>query len=141
MSFNPELRAGDADRDRVISVLTDSYAEGRLTNDEFQIRVDSVHAARTLGELSALIVDLPDAKAEVDVAQTNTVSLRKRRKDLRAGWTSWLGVGILVNVIWVATLMTQEGSAPYYWPIWVMGPWGAGMLIATISKPRDETSS
>ncbi len=141
MSFDPDLRAGDADRDRVISVLTDSYAEGRLTNDEFQLRVDSVHAARTFGELSALVVDLPNAKTEVNVPETNTVSLRKRRRNLRAGWTSWLGVGISVNVIWVATWITQQGSAPYYWPIWVMGPWGAGMLIATISGPKNETSS
>ena len=26
------------------------------------------------------------------------------------------------------------GSPPYYWPIWVMGPWGAAMLIGTLTR-------
>ena len=136
VSLDPELRAGDADRDRVIAVLTESYTEGRLTNDEFQLRVDSAHAARTFGELDALVDDLPRANTEVEVPENNTVSRPRRRKDLRAGWVSWLGVGIMVNVIWGATWITQGGGAPYYWPIWVMGPWGAGILIATMSGPR-----
>ena len=136
MSHDPELRAGDTDRDRTIAVLTDGYAEGRLTNDEFQVRVDSAHVASTVGELNALVVDLPKAKSDDEVRQANAVSRPKLSKDLRAGWVSWLGVGILVNVIWGATWITHGGSAPYYWPIWVIGPWGAGMFIATMSEPR-----
>jgi hypothetical protein len=53
---------------------------------------------------------------------------------VRNGWASWLGVGALVNVIYFASWMSEGGSAPYYWPIWVMGPWGAAMLIRTLSK-------
>jgi hypothetical protein len=30
--------------------------------------------------------------------------------------------------------MSEGGSPPYYWPIWVMGPWGAAMLIGTLSR-------
>ncbi|MDE0974942.1 MAG: DUF1707 domain-containing protein [Candidatus Nanopelagicales bacterium] len=100
MSLDPELRAGDTDRNRTIAVLTDGYAEGRLTNDEFQIRVDSAHVASTVGELNALVVDLPKVKTEDEVPLTNAVSRPKLSKDLRARWVSWLGVGILVNVIW-----------------------------------------
>jgi hypothetical protein len=53
---------------------------------------------------------------------------------IRNGWAAWLGVSVMVNVIYFASWMTSGGSAPYYWPIWVMGPWGAAMLIGTFSK-------
>ena len=39
----------------------------------------------------------------------------------------------MTNVIWAATWITNGGNAPSYWPIWVMGPWGAVMVIATIN--------
>ncbi len=56
-----ELRASDADRDRVADILREALAEGRLTADEHAERVDGVLATRTLGELEAFIRDLPAA--------------------------------------------------------------------------------
>lgn len=35
-------------------------------------------------------------------------------------------------VIWLATWMTSGGPVPYFWPIWVIGPWGAAMLIGAL---------
>ncbi|MFC9960461.1 DUF1707 domain-containing protein [Streptomyces nigra] len=54
-----ELRASDADRDRIADILRDALAEGRLTADEHAERVEGVLAARTVGELEAFIRDLP----------------------------------------------------------------------------------
>ncbi|MBQ1000967.1 DUF1707 domain-containing protein [Streptomyces sp. RK62] len=54
-----ELRASDADRDRITDILRDALAEGRLTADEHAERVEGVLAARTVGELEAFIRDLP----------------------------------------------------------------------------------
>jgi hypothetical protein len=66
---------------------------------------------------------------------------RKERREIKSAWASWLGVGVLVNIIWFATWM-GSGPAPYYWPIWVIGPWGGGMLIWTLTsrfeKPHDD---
>jgi hypothetical protein len=56
---SPDLRASDADRDRVATQLRDHLADGRLTLDEFTERVDAAHAARTVGELGELTRDLP----------------------------------------------------------------------------------
>jgi hypothetical protein len=56
---------------------------------------------------------------------------------VRNGWASWLGVSVLVNIIWAAGWLSEPGSVPYYWPIWVMGPWGAAMLIRTLSSRDD----
>lgn len=56
-----ELRASDADRDRVADILRDALGEGRLTADEHAERVEGVLSAKTVGELEVFIQDLPAA--------------------------------------------------------------------------------
>ncbi|MFJ6212742.1 DUF1707 domain-containing protein [Streptomyces sp. NPDC092296] len=55
----PELRASDADRERVAEVLRDAFADGRLDVVEHAERIEAVYAAKTLGELEPLTRDLP----------------------------------------------------------------------------------
>ena len=80
--------------------------------------------------LLALTADLPH---DPPPNSSPAVHAAKEQRDMRSAWASWLGVGVLVNIIWFGTWM-GNGPAPYYWPIWVMGPWGAGMLIWTLSS-------
>lgn len=54
-----DLRAGDRDRDAVATVLREQHLAGRLDSDEFQERLDHCLAAKTYGELDALVADLP----------------------------------------------------------------------------------
>lgn len=54
----PLIRASDADRDRVVALLSDAFAEGRLTRDEHSDRLGRAMGARTVGELEPLTVDL-----------------------------------------------------------------------------------
>ncbi|MFG2679075.1 DUF1707 domain-containing protein [Streptomyces sp. NPDC048392] len=54
-----ELRASDADRERVAEVLRDALAEGRLDMAEFEERLDATYGARTYGELAPITRDLP----------------------------------------------------------------------------------
>jgi hypothetical protein len=54
-----DMRASDADRERVAEALREAYAEGRLTVDEHAERVDAVYAAKTMGDLVPLTRDLP----------------------------------------------------------------------------------
>ncbi|MBT2456585.1 DUF1707 domain-containing protein [Streptomyces sp. ISL-86] len=54
-----ELRASDADRDRIAQILADALAEGRLTSEEHSERLDSLYAVKTVGELEVLVRDLP----------------------------------------------------------------------------------
>ncbi|UQX02781.1 DUF1707 domain-containing protein [Streptomyces sp. RerS4] len=54
-----ELRASDADRDRIAHILADALAEGRLTSDEHAERLDSLYSRKTVGELDVLVRDLP----------------------------------------------------------------------------------
>jgi hypothetical protein len=53
-----DLRASDADRERVVRLLRDAHGDGRLTLDEHTERVHHAYAARTLGELAELTGDL-----------------------------------------------------------------------------------
>ncbi len=52
------MRASDRDRDVVLGVLAEGYADGRITKEEYDERSGATAAAKTLGELPALIVDL-----------------------------------------------------------------------------------
>ncbi|MCX4764713.1 DUF1707 domain-containing protein [Streptomyces sp. NBC_01275] len=56
-----ELRASDADRDRIADILRDALAEGRLTAEEHAERVEGVLSAKTVGELDVFVRDLPAA--------------------------------------------------------------------------------
>jgi hypothetical protein len=57
---NPlDLRASDADRERVAKILHDAMAEGRLTVDELDERLQTVYKSRTLGDLVPITADLP----------------------------------------------------------------------------------
>jgi hypothetical protein len=53
------LRASHADREQVIGTLKAAFVQGRLTKDEFDLRVGQTLAARTYAELAALTADLP----------------------------------------------------------------------------------
>ncbi|MFF1839556.1 DUF1707 domain-containing protein [Streptomyces sp. NPDC058231] len=55
----PDMRASDAERERVAEVLRDAVAEGRLRMEEFEERLEAAYTARTHGELEPLISDLP----------------------------------------------------------------------------------
>ena len=59
-----DLRASDADRDRVLALLAEAMSDGRLTPDEHAERVQRACTARTLGELADLTTDLVVASAQ-----------------------------------------------------------------------------
>lgn len=59
-----DLRASDADRERVITLLNEAAGDGRLTLSEHSERAERAYAARTLGELAELTTDLAVASAQ-----------------------------------------------------------------------------
>ena len=63
MMRDPNLRASDADREATANRLRQHHIEGRLDQDEFQARLDSCFAAKTVGELADVTRDLPAARA------------------------------------------------------------------------------
>lgn len=57
--LSPSMRAASADRERTVDVLKAGFAEGRLTQDEYNDRMAKAYDARTYGDLAALVQDLP----------------------------------------------------------------------------------
>jgi hypothetical protein len=55
----PSMRAGDADRDRVLAELSQHFQAGRLTVDELDERNGRALTAKTMGDLASLLTDLP----------------------------------------------------------------------------------
>jgi Domain of unknown function (DUF1707) len=58
-SDKPEVRIGDAERDRAVATLGDHFAAGRLTREEFDERIEQAMQARFDRDLRPLFVDLP----------------------------------------------------------------------------------
>ncbi|MFR9674390.1 DUF1707 SHOCT-like domain-containing protein [Streptomyces sp. TR06-5] len=54
-----DVRASDADRDRVADILREALAEGRLDAQEHSERLDALYEAKTMGQLEPLVRDLP----------------------------------------------------------------------------------
>lgn len=62
---NDHLRVSNADRAKVGQLLERAVAEGMITLDEFSDRCDAALAARTRGELSVVVADLPLVSPQV----------------------------------------------------------------------------
>jgi len=61
MATGPDLRIGDAERDAAAAGLREHYAQGRLSLEEFNQRIDAVFAATTQSQLGRVTSDLPHA--------------------------------------------------------------------------------
>jgi len=57
-----EMRASDSDRDAVVSDLSEHFQAGRLTAEEFDQRTERALSARSWGELTDLLADLPGTR-------------------------------------------------------------------------------
>lgn len=145
--LQPELRVSDSDRDRVAKALQEHFAQGRLDNEEFNLRVSAAYAAKTTGELTELTRDLPERDlyrlntGSSPMAAAPTASGVLRDPALVIPWTIWAGVSGLNLMIWFLVWLGQGGGV-YPWWIWVAGPWGVVMLAITAavvltSGPRD----
>lgn len=129
------MRAADADRQFVADRLRDALNEGRLTLGEYDERLKDAYAARTYGELDAVLHDLPTvtapARQQVATAATTTPVPPTRGGLpgwLLASWGSWLSTALICFVIWG---LTSPGGYP--WPLWVAGPTGAILLARTVT--------
>ncbi|GEL26210.1 hypothetical protein PSU4_51640 [Pseudonocardia sulfidoxydans NBRC 16205] len=125
----PGLRVGDAERERTEALLRTHVGAGRLDLPEFESRLDAVYAARTQADLDAVTRDLP-ASPPAAAAQRP----QRPQKDLQraAMWAPWAVVGAICLVVWLATCL-GTGSVQPFWPVWVIGPWGAVLLLGTLT--------
>ena len=115
----PDLRASDAERERVAAFLRDQAAEGRLDADELDERVGKAYSAKTVRELQALIADLPRAPfARPRPQRTRHYAPAPARRNgmppavVPLGILAFLafgGPGIVWAVAWIGTALALTG--------------------------------
>jgi hypothetical protein len=149
MPGDPRLRASDADRERTAELLREHHAVGRLTAEEFDGRVDKAFQAATIGELDALLADMP----AIDLYQLPSAGIRPgrvarardrgragldRRTDGRlvsrvgATWGAFAAGSALLIAFWVTVGVTTGGLAWLPWFLLIIVPWG----VAIARRPQ-----
>ncbi|MCM6773855.1 DUF1707 domain-containing protein [Nocardia sp. CDC159] len=129
MDISTGIRVSDAERQQVAELLVRSVGEGRIDLREYDERLARVYAAATREDLRAVTADLPKPSAS-----GGNSTPRGARVPLwqRIEGGAWLGVGLLNILIWAAVSL-GVGELVYFWPIWVIGPWGAVLAFRVLT--------
>ena len=127
---NPSLRASDADRERIVEILRQHTAEGRITADEFEDRMNAAYGAKTVGALAELTTDLPVDLAEHSRRTAELARQARPRKPIsrkvREEFSGLASLGVVLTVVWVIS------GGGYFWPAWPLGIIGALMVAGMI---------
>lgn len=118
---SPYLRVSDAERADVADRLSKHYGDGRLDQAEFDERLERAMHAKTQGDLSGLLDDLPPVPAEGEAAPPRSRHFLAR---------------FLVLVFIVAagsTALWQQAVHPFYFPV----PWLLIGLLVFLLLRRD----
>ena len=146
MPGNPSMRASDADRERTATLLREHHAEGRLTGEEFHERLDAAYVAKTLGDLDALLADLP----AIDLYRLPAAGLRPAPRGTgswQAGrpsniarykggsitprqvgqWAVWAGSSGALFLAWLIVGAVAGGVAWLPWFLLIVIPWAIAL--------------
>lgn len=128
-----QMRAADADRQQVAERLRVALDEGRLDLGEYDERLQRAYAAKTYEDLDVLVADLPVAASALPAAAAPAVERRGATAAwLSHLWSSWAKTAAILTVIWLLPVLLGAGSIGY-WPAWALGPWGAVLLVQTVT--------
>jgi Domain of unknown function (DUF1707) len=140
MPGDPRVRASDTDRERTASLLREHHAQGRLTPEEFNERLDKVFEAKTIGDLDALLADLPG----IDLYRLPAAGIRPAPPGARrsrggsaleqrgegpiirrsgAAWAAWAAISTALFVAWLSLGLISGGTAWIPWFLLVVIPW------------------
>jgi len=118
------LRIGDAERDAAAADLGEHFVAGRLSLDELHERLDEVLRAKTHGQLSRTMADLPGYRRSLrpvtPAARPATAAPHRRgSQDTpsdRAGRFAALSLLILAMLIWLFTALLFARHGFYHEP-------------------------
>lgn len=130
-----EMRAGDSDRQAVADKLKRALDEGRLDLAEYDDRLQKTYAAKTYGDLDALLEDLPGSavspqpRADPEPAAAGPPPQKgSSRGGQLAPWLGGFGgIFVVCTVIWLATSI-GSGHVQYFWPVWLLIPMAVGFM-------------
>jgi hypothetical protein len=128
-----QLRTSHADREQAIDVLKAAFVQGRLTRDEFDLRVGQVFVSRTYADLGALTADIPgwvtDARPPAEHAPEPGRVLSFKTAS-RVG-----AVAAVPSMASAAEVMIQSSAVPAVVGVLIVGLTGllvAGLMAALL---------
>jgi hypothetical protein len=121
------MRIGDAERNEMSEMLSKHYSDGRLDAAEFQERLDKAMSAKTRGDLSGLLADLPNLRAPAQ-APAPPPPHRHRPRVLRL-------VLFAVVAFWALSLLGAAGR--FFWVGGFHLPWLLIGLVVLFVWSRD----
>jgi len=128
-----QLRTSYADREQMIDVLKAAFVQGRLTKDEFDLRVGQVLASRTYADLDVPTADIPDG---VTSAQPPAEHAREPGRVLSFKTAALVGaVGAGPSMASAAVVLMQSSGVPAVAGVLLVGLTGlfvTGLLAALL---------
>jgi hypothetical protein len=122
-SESTPMRAADRDRDVVLRVLGEAYADGRLDREEYDERSTATSRAKTLGELRPIIADLVPATQTVrrgqelalaSQAELRAMAVEEYQRERRNAVSGAIGPAVVLTGIW------WFAGHGFYWPAFVI---------------------
>lgn len=127
-------RVSDAERDQAISALSEHYSLGRLDLDELNHRADLVFQAKTQADVVAVLADLPATQLPTPrTVQAGKAPPASVPTPSAARWRAWALTAVICLTVWLIASISQ-GAPDYFWPFWVIVPWGAALATRTLGR-------
>jgi hypothetical protein len=135
--YGRRMRASDADRAAMAERLRQHYTEGRLDAQEYDERIDRCYAAKTVGELDELFMDLPRSAPRDSEPE-------RGYRGYRGGLPPWRFAAIAAVIVALVVISVVTGAHLFWlaWPLFfIFGPFGLWRRIGC-GRPHDrETTS
>jgi hypothetical protein len=135
MAEQYEMRVGDAERESTVAELREHFANGRLTQEEFNERVDQTFAAKTRGDLKTVLRDLPSVRPLVTAAAGSSGSGSGAGSRTNAGSGRAFGMfQLALASVWVLTLLV--GALDLRFGFFPGRPFGIVLIIGAFAVLR-----
>lgn len=151
---DPHKKARDADRDAAIEVVESAYADGQITRPDYELRVERLLHAATVGEVQQMVSDLRRAPEEpvTDVVEAvtnetlppaprpggpSTPSSRRMLWVVVAGFALMVGLGLaVVSPFWLVSRDDDSAVAETIDQAPAHGRGGGGSLLTPAGYER-----
>ncbi len=104
------LRASHADREQVVEVLKDAFAQGRLDKAELDGRLDWALSSRTYAELTALTADIP-VRAEPAPEPVQARPRPRVSAEVKAGARAIAAIYLTAGLLWLGAALAGDNAA------------------------------
>ncbi len=114
-----------------VAALSDHHAAGRLKLSELEDRVAAAYQSVTRADLDRLLVDLPPRPQPAPRPREGTYGCAASGPS----WRAWALAGLVCLTVWALTSIGRS-EMTYFWPGWVIGPWGLDMAAQKLTDEQ-----